>query len=585
MVVYIPLLLFISVGWFLNDPVALLASAIFTICVFSYFALSNKIRLKLNLPIMFLGGISLFYFLSSLLNNVPLAVAWQGMYQRNFGIFFWLTIFCSVIILNSKINLGKKFVTNSLQPILLLSIFYGTLQYIDLDPFPWRNDLDAVQLSLGNPNFAAALYGMLVVLPVSKIIQAKSNSVRWREALVIASVVFLAIQTKSLQAFLVMLITISTYVLVFSYSFSKNQRKMIVKFFLFAGSAISVSITLVFLLNKAIFLRILTSLFYEGNVIQRLDYWRTSFRIFVQNPLVGVGPDQMQLYSAEIRTPSMVIRDGTYTLTDRAHNVLLDQLANGGLFAGLCWLSFTVLIIATAVKLIGRQRDKESLNVLAILFAIWMGYLSQGFLSPDSGMLAVLGFFSAGLILSAASQEKIGFKDFTISNKFQTALRVFSSIIVIISLVFWGRAIYADYSTKNVLRGNIVNKDKLLEIVDLWNNPRAAEQIAIYVARNNLDCEVINYSANKMLQVSERYSQAWYYKGYCANVVGDSASAITNIKKALKFDPVNPDYLMALTKIYLFSGNIVESTSWYEKLASNYPTYPELDKIRQELNR
>jgi hypothetical protein len=99
MLVYFPPILILSTGWFLNDPVALLASAVFCIWIFGYQTFSLKHEIRLNLPVVFTGGIFISLLVSAITNNVSQVVAWQGMYQRNFGLFFWFNIFCLILSL------------------------------------------------------------------------------------------------------------------------------------------------------------------------------------------------------------------------------------------------------------------------------------------------------------------------------------------------------------------------------------------------------------------------------------------------------------------------------------------------------
>ena len=98
---------------------------------------------------------------SAVVNRESLVSSLQGNYQRNFGLIFWLSIFLVFAFATSGKVRIKSFVEQSLVVCVLISIIYGGLQRFDKDPFPWVNPYDAVQLTLGNPNFAGAFLGMI----------------------------------------------------------------------------------------------------------------------------------------------------------------------------------------------------------------------------------------------------------------------------------------------------------------------------------------------------------------------------------------------------------------------------------------
>jgi len=84
--------------------------------------------------------------------------------------------------------------------------------------------------------------------------------------------------------------------------------------------------------------------YFQGSIPQRFDYWITGVQIFSENWLLGVGPDQFQRHAALYRNSEQVLRDGDFVIPDRAHNVLIDHFANGGIGAGILWLGFCIYI-------------------------------------------------------------------------------------------------------------------------------------------------------------------------------------------------------------------------------------------------
>ena len=114
-----------------------------------------------------------------------------GGYQRNYGL-ITITMLSMVFVIfsNAKFD-SKKYINIGLLSTLILANLYGFLQVFDLDPLPWTNPLDAVSLTLGNPNFAGALFGMLSVVVFAKIITSKIASYKLVYLVLLLSTIFL----------------------------------------------------------------------------------------------------------------------------------------------------------------------------------------------------------------------------------------------------------------------------------------------------------------------------------------------------------------------------------------------------------
>ena len=94
----------------------------------------------------------------------------------------------------------NNFLNYGLLSTLVLANIYGYLQYFGLDPLPWMSPFGAISLTLGNPNFAGALFGMITVVGLAKIILAKNLLHKMTYTLLFISSIFLSFQTKSLQS-------------------------------------------------------------------------------------------------------------------------------------------------------------------------------------------------------------------------------------------------------------------------------------------------------------------------------------------------------------------------------------------------
>ncbi len=86
---YLPVVLFLTLAWFLQDPVSLFASAL--LVLFSlFFAVFHKdtkwAKGRGQVLLILLFSV---YLISSFANSLSISEMFQGAYQRNFGLFFW----------------------------------------------------------------------------------------------------------------------------------------------------------------------------------------------------------------------------------------------------------------------------------------------------------------------------------------------------------------------------------------------------------------------------------------------------------------------------------------------------------------
>ncbi len=395
MITLIVPILFLSIGWNLHDPVNLLSSTILFILVISNIVFKKNLNWHKSRVFILALSLPLVYIISAFVNSQSFESLFLGGYKRNYGLATFSALSLLFILsATSKSNLNN-FLNYGLLSTLVLANIYGYVQYFGLDPLPWMSPTGAISLTLGNPNFAGALFGMITVVGFAKIISAKNKLHKMTYTLLFISSIFLGFQTKSLQS--QVLLGLSSIVFILIYSFGQTSKLFrIIRYFSYCLTFFGiVGLTLVLSLDA--FRELRDRIYFEGSILQRLDYWQIGINIWQDHLLFGVGADQFERFAALYRTPEQIARDGNMVIPDKAHNVLIDHLANGGFFAGLLWLVFLFSIyfaLFRLVKLSGGQRMEVS-----ILAGIWSAYVAQTLISPDQILLSVIGFISAGLII------------------------------------------------------------------------------------------------------------------------------------------------------------------------------------------
>ena len=553
MYVFLVPLLFLSVGWFAHEPVSLFSSSILFLFVLSAVLLTKKFNWRQNRIFLLALSIPVSYLLSALINGQNLSSFFLGGYQRNFGIATLIAL-SLLLILGSAPDVNFfKYRNYGLLITLIIANVYGYLQYFDLDPLPWSNPFKAVSLTLGNPNFAGALFGCLSIVAISILV---STQKLWAKVLSLGlylSTIFLAVQTKSLQA--VLLIILSTLTFLFIVSIGRVElHQKIIKYVTFS-SILSSTIAIISIFGFDKFLSLKEKIFFQGSIPQRLDYWQNGIAIWKDHPIFGVGVDQFQRYAAFYRNPTQIVRDGNFVIPDKSHNVLIDHLANGGLLAAVLWLSLVISIFWVSYRLI--QLRVGSRPTIATLVAVWSAYVAQSLISPDQIVLAVIGYTSGGILLGIYNKEIAKSKNLDLNQKENPFLvRAVAAFLLVISFFIFSKALIANAHAKQMVAGNLIDKQEILNVINEWPNPKTTELIGIELLKDANNCPVVVDIADKLIAIDSRNAQGWFMKAVCANFEKDFTSAISYVDSSLKYDPLNPYYLVSKAKLELAANRI-----------------------------
>jgi len=573
--------LFVSVGWFLYEPVSLLASALLfitTLLIVLFNKKFNWMQSKLFwLPLF----IPISYIVSAIINSQSFSSTVNGAYQRNFGLATFTALSLLFVLSTDSTISVRKFLNFGLLSTLIMANLYGYLQLYDADPLPWANPLNAVQLTLGNPNFASALFGMLSIIPLSRFIESKSKSLKLIYIFLIISTIFLTYKTKSLQGIFIIIICFALFL--FLYSLSQNNLKVQIVLYLSLSILTILILVLVSTFTKYSFTLIRDNLFFATSASQRLDYWETGLNIWQDHPIFGVGADQFQRFAAVYRKPSQILREGNFSITDKAHSVLIDHLANGGLIAATIWLSLVIFVFYISLKTfkIGVSNKIDFITLLTI----WSGYVFQSLISPDHITLAVIGYISAGLLFGQYLKTKrISSAENIKQSKHSFYIRSVTSILLVFSIVIYSRVLIANYQANQILKEKISIGPVYLQVIEFWPDPKFTELIGIETVKNPNNCQLAYQIADYLIKIDDRSSQGWFMKAICANYSKDFNSAIEFVENSLKFDPINPYYLISKAKLEIAANRLEDAQKSIELAKRVNPNEPELQSVENSIS-
>jgi O-antigen ligase len=565
----IPLTL-LSVGWFAHDPVSLLASSVLLMGALVGVLIYRRGTWKKNWIVWIPFGVVVGYLISGIVNGQGLASIYLGGYQRNFGVATWLAL-ALVFLIGAQGDVKVRGYLDWVLPgVLIAGLGYGLVQFLDKDPLPWTNPYNAVSLTLGNPNFAGAFFGILSVVAASRLFVGKSIGLKVFGVLLFAATMFISLKTNSLQSPLLII----GGVLVFALLSNIGVKSGVGRVVKFASSGVLgaavVGIVVLFTGGGSFLAIAREKLFFQGSVAQRLDYWRTGFEIWKDHPILGVGTDQFQGYAALYRTPAQLKRDGEFVIPDKSHNVLIDHFANGGLVVGLIWTAF---ICSVFYMLFTALKNNDKIQVrrdLAVLGTMWSTYVLQALISPDQLVLSLIGYSSAGLIAG------IYLKDAVVIKVDPFFVRSITAFVLVLVVVVSGRALVADADAKKVLDGQITGVDPILKVIDAWPNAKTTELIGIQEINKPNNCAFANLISDRLLKYDDRSAQGWYMKAICYNSERNFAKAVEAVSMSVKFDPINPSYLVGKAKLEIAASRLADAKATIAKITEVDPTNAEL---------
>ena len=314
-----------------------------------------------------------------------------GAYQRRTGYLSYLSLiifFLASCYLFRLSNITK--LSNSAMITGFLLSTYGIAQHFKYDFVHWNNPYNAVIGTLGNPDFAAAIMAILLILNLGIFLdKARSNLIR---TFSVCNSVFLLIAIVFSQARQGLLsVGIGIVLLLVIWAFQRNKLLglglIIISFF-------TGILGLIGMLNMGP----LAKYFYKVSVTYRGDYWRAGWRMFIHHPFFGVGLDRYGAYFRQYRDATQSLRRGPNLTSNAAHNVPLQLAATGGIFVFIAFLLLTIFIFWRGIVAIKKTNGSKQILTAAI-FASWVAYEAQSIISIDNLGIAVWGYILGGAVV------------------------------------------------------------------------------------------------------------------------------------------------------------------------------------------
>ena len=482
--------------------------------------------------------------LNSILNSdAPLTQNLYGAYGRNTGFVTYLILsFIAIGALSLRDKNSFKKIIVGLQFAGLVNVLYCAWVLAFGDFIGWSNPYGKILGLFGNPDFISAFLGIFNATVFAMALTPKfSWTKRFVAGILILLSFFEIVKSHAIQGIVV---TAGGFVLVlFFWLRSKFQNKMITLTYSLIVTATGM-LAVLGAFQKGPF-----SFVYKTSVSLRGAYWNAGLTMGMNHPLTGVGMDSYGDWYRRARSlDAATVLPGPNTITNAAHNVVIDFFAYGGFPLLISYLLILALAAFAAIRIIRRSHSYDSTFVA--MFSAWACYQVQSIISINQIGLAIWGWLLSGALISYEFVTRTNVSDHKSSSKNHSlkvapAHRIISPQLVagvgiVIGLMIAVPPLSADSKWRSALKS--ANAQKVMDalqpgLMNPADSSRYSQAVQLFIT-NNLPDQA-HQIAIKASKYNPNYFDAWKIIYFIEPTTpSEKELALRNMKR---LDPLNPD--------------------------------------------
>jgi O-antigen ligase len=518
------------------------------------------------------------FILSAIINKQNFYHAVLGYDGRHMGILTHVAILLLLVsIRNSSLKI-RDFIFYGLWPILIVSLIYGYIQKYGMDPLTWA-ETDRTVLTLGNSDFAAQLFAVLLVVPIFHLLDTKNWTVRIANISVLAMIIDLGLYTQAFQFRVVGVLTIVTF-LALVYFDKRNQVRL-------KNQIIVVILVSLVSLLYTILRWDRLDLISRTGAEDRVDSVLSGVKIFASHPIFGVGIEQFWRFDPFYRNERQALRNGPSVISDKAHNIFVDIFATGGVLTGIPFLLMVILTVTMIYKLLNTELPKERKLKVALVASIWVSYVIEMFITTDNVFIMMLSYVALAILMQNLRSEgnlnlssnKILVKNLVLKSGIVTTTAIMGLTVTLFVSI---NSLQNSYELKLIGNGKITDGQQILETVYDFPNQKGAEAIAVSLLRDIRSCPLVKPISEELLRINPRSSQALYFLAICADTESKQAEALKYMERAIALQPLNNVYSDALFRLQISLkkfDDAKKTLTEMKRFDSKYPPLEDLEKL------
>ncbi|MCM8833036.1 MAG: O-antigen ligase family protein, partial [Candidatus Omnitrophica bacterium] len=292
------------------------------------------------------------------------------------------------------------------------------------------------------------------------------------------------------------------------------------------------------------------------SLMDRMIYWKTSFKIIHLKPFLGIGPENFRYYFLKFKPP-----EGLEAV--HAHNFLLETLVENGIL-GLVLLSLFIWNLFIRISADKKEKILNTGIIYLLLSFILHNMVDFGFYDPSLGFLF---FLFAGLGIDE-NKNKIKSKRLT---KFLLCLIIISTVFSIFKLIkfenserirkiskekftFDEKLFLLEYAEKMYDKNFEVYFEKGNLYINIWKLTKKEEY---------LDNAILSYK--KSIYLNPYFIKGYRHLAYIYELIGDYKQAEKMYLKVLECYPNKKLYNLEISSFYKKIGNEEKYKTYYNK--------------------
>lgn len=476
-------------------------------------------------------------------SSSPITQNIYGSFGRNTALVAYIVLLAiSVSALTLRDISSFQRIIYGLQIAGLINVIYCAWVLLFGDFLSWNNPYGNILGLFGNPNFISAFLGIFITTILAGVVAPKT-AWKYRIAGVLVALVafYEVIDSSAIQGIVV---TAGGMAVVGFFAVRAYLKSSIVTS-AYVITVLGVGVLAVLgALQKGPF-----TFIYKTSVSLRGAYWNAGITMGMDHPLTGVGMDSYGDWYRRARSENAAtVLPGPKTITNAAHNVVIDFFAYGGFPLLIAYLGMLLLAGIAAVKVIRRNKGYDA--VFVAMFAAWLCYQVQSLISINQVGLALWGWILTGALIAyeRATRERVAEPQSTTKKVVplrKHSVSVFSPQLVaglgvVVGLLIAVPPLSADTKWRSALNSKDANK-VMAALQPGYMNPsdsqRYAQAVQLFASSNLMD--QAREIALRATVYNPDYFDAWKILYYLSNTTEDEkALALKNMKR---LDPRNPD--------------------------------------------
>ena len=490
--------------------------------------------------------ISLILFLFACINSIiasssPSTQSIYGVFGRQTGFVAYLVL--AMVMLGAVLLRTKKSFDLLIWALLIsgaVNILYSAWAIAFGDFIGWSNPYGNILGLFGNPNFIGAFLGMFIT---GSVAFAFSAHFAWKYRAGFIVLGFIALyEIKESHAVQGLVVTSAGLAMIGFYIIRSKTKG----WFPTAGYLATIAIGGGFAIAGALQKGPLTSFIYKRSVSLRGTYWETGINMGMDKPFTGVGMDSYGNWYRAFR-PDRALTDtpGVRTVTNAAHNVVIDIFAYGGFPLLFSYLAILFIGIWAIVRVTLRSRAYD--GTFVALATTWLAYQLQSIISINQIGLAIWGWVLLGALVayeySTRTKSEIDDKHSKVKEKALIfSPQLVGGVGVVIGALIAVPPMSADMAWKSGVKSQNVQQVEAA-LSPSYLKPRDSARLAqaVLLFENSKLPDLAYKYAKEGVAFSPNYFDAWrVLYSISKSTQEDKELALKNMKR---LDPKNPDVL------------------------------------------